>query len=71
MKCCERDTDGDGNCPIHSAPGILRPPIGFTCSVMSEDQFVERLKTAGWKESEARQEYDQMLRDAAEEDGMD
>lgn len=24
MKCCDRDTDGDGNCPIHSAPGVLR-----------------------------------------------
>jgi hypothetical protein len=21
---CERDTDGDGNCSIHSAPGLLR-----------------------------------------------
>lgn len=23
-RCCELDTDGDGNCPIHSSPGILR-----------------------------------------------
>lgn len=23
-KCCDRDTDGDGNCPVHSAPGIYR-----------------------------------------------
>lgn len=23
-KCCERDDDGDGNCPIHSAQGVLR-----------------------------------------------
>jgi hypothetical protein len=22
--CCERDTDNDGNCHIHSAPGVLR-----------------------------------------------
>lgn len=22
--CCERDSDGDGNCPIHSSPGVLR-----------------------------------------------
>lgn len=22
--CCERDTDGDGNCDRHSAPGVLR-----------------------------------------------
>lgn len=25
-KCCELDTDGDGNCHIHSAPGVLRKP---------------------------------------------
>ncbi len=24
QKCCERDTDGDGNCPVHSAPGVFR-----------------------------------------------
>lgn len=23
-RCCEKDTDGDGNCPIHIAPGIPR-----------------------------------------------
>lgn len=23
-RCCERDNDGDGNCDIHSAPGVLR-----------------------------------------------
>lgn len=23
-KCCDRDYDGDGNCDIHSAPGIFR-----------------------------------------------
>ncbi len=23
-QCCVRDTDGDGNCPIHSEPGVLR-----------------------------------------------
>jgi hypothetical protein len=23
-RCCEKDTDGDGNCPIHIAPGMLR-----------------------------------------------
>jgi hypothetical protein len=22
--CCDRDTDNDGNCPIHEAPGVLR-----------------------------------------------
>lgn len=22
--CCSRDTDGDGNCPIHAAPGVPR-----------------------------------------------
>jgi hypothetical protein len=22
--CCERDTDNDGNCSIHIAPGVLR-----------------------------------------------
>jgi hypothetical protein len=22
--CCERDDDGDGNCDIHSSPGVLR-----------------------------------------------
>lgn len=22
--CCERDSDGDGNCDIHKAPGVLR-----------------------------------------------
>ena len=24
--CCERDNAGDGNCYIHSAPGVLRKP---------------------------------------------
>lgn len=24
VRCCERDDDGDGNCPIHSAPGVFR-----------------------------------------------
>ena len=24
VKCCERDTDGDGNCPVHSSPGVSR-----------------------------------------------
>lgn len=23
-RCCKLDTDGDGNCPIHSAPGVKR-----------------------------------------------
>ena len=23
-QCCERDNNGDGNCDIHSAPGVLR-----------------------------------------------
>ena len=23
-RCCERDYDCDGNCDIHSAPGVLR-----------------------------------------------
>lgn len=23
-ECCPKDTDHDGNCPIHSAPGVLR-----------------------------------------------
>lgn len=23
-QCCQRDTDGDGNCPVHSAPGKPR-----------------------------------------------
>jgi hypothetical protein len=23
-QCCERDNNGDGNCYIHSAPGVLR-----------------------------------------------
>ena len=22
--CCERDYDGDGNCSVHSAPGVFR-----------------------------------------------
>lgn len=26
-KCCENDTDGDGNCPSHAAPGMYR--IGY------------------------------------------
>lgn len=26
IRCCERDDDGDGNCPIHSAPGVFRNP---------------------------------------------
>lgn len=29
--CCERDTDGDGNCPIHSAPGVLRQAATRDC----------------------------------------
>lgn len=24
QRCCERDTDGDGNCDRHSAPGVMR-----------------------------------------------
>lgn len=24
MKCCERDYNDDGNCDIHSAPGVFR-----------------------------------------------
>jgi hypothetical protein len=24
VRCCERDTNGDGNCDRHSAPGVLR-----------------------------------------------
>jgi hypothetical protein len=24
LSCCGRDTDGDGNCPIHEAPGVVR-----------------------------------------------
>jgi len=27
VPCCGRDTDKDGNCDIHSAPGVLRPLI--------------------------------------------
>lgn len=23
-RCCELDTDGDGNCPVHSSPGVRR-----------------------------------------------
>lgn len=23
-RCCPRDTDGDGNCDVHSRPGVLR-----------------------------------------------
>jgi hypothetical protein len=25
-RCCERDTDGDGNCPIHQGKGVFRNP---------------------------------------------
>ena len=24
VRCCDRDNDGDGNCDIHSAPGVMR-----------------------------------------------
>lgn len=24
VKCCKRDIDGDGNCDVHSAPGVFR-----------------------------------------------
>lgn len=24
IKCCSRDYDEDGNCDVHSAPGVLR-----------------------------------------------
>ena len=24
VRCCEGDDDGDGNCPVHSAPGVYR-----------------------------------------------
>lgn len=27
MKCCERDHDNDGNCDVHSSPGVLREPV--------------------------------------------
>ncbi len=23
-RCCERDSDGDGNCDVHASPGVLR-----------------------------------------------
>lgn len=26
IQCCSRDYDKDGNCGIHSAPGVLREP---------------------------------------------
>jgi hypothetical protein len=26
MKCCERDHNEDGNCDIHSSPGVFRNP---------------------------------------------
>ncbi len=27
VKCCELDDDGDGNCKIHSSPGVLRHSV--------------------------------------------
>ena len=29
-RCCEKDIDGDGSCPAHSAPGIERHPIDWS-----------------------------------------
>jgi len=31
VKCCERDTNADGNCDRHEAPGILRFLLGDPC----------------------------------------
>lgn len=37
----------------------------------SKSEFVKRLAESGWLKVEAQKQYHQMLRDAAEEDGMD
>jgi hypothetical protein len=45
LKCCSWDTDGDGNCAIHSRPGVLRPEYQ-SCS---DDYQARRLwKTRNW-----------------------
>lgn len=32
--CCERDWNSDGNCDIHSAPGVLRIPAPVTFGML-------------------------------------
>jgi len=38
LKLCERDNDGDGNCDIHSSPGVFRNP---SFNKKKEESFVE------------------------------
>lgn len=50
---------------------LVGAPDGFRGLELSKHQMIERLVKAGWNRAEAENEYYQMLRDAAEEDGMD
>lgn len=43
VRCCELDTDGDGNCPTHSAPGVLRRAKQIKKPLMSEQQALRYL----------------------------
>lgn len=53
MKCCERDTDEDGNCPIHSSVGVLRhaPAQGAAAEPTREEatrDFLGRVVREAW-----------------------
>lgn len=59
MKCCERDNDGDGNCSIHSAPGVLREraggprPVVLTFAQVMETKLRKSDSKGGWKDCNA------------------
>lgn len=38
QRCCEYDYDGDGNCHIHSAPGVPRLKLSYVDEVLTEEQ---------------------------------
>jgi hypothetical protein len=39
IQCCSQDNDYDGNCAIHSAPGVLRPRPAFRGGFTSRVQY--------------------------------
>jgi hypothetical protein len=36
VKCCERDTDNDGNCDIHAEPGLDRVTAHALCELAKQ-----------------------------------
>jgi hypothetical protein len=58
MKCCQLDTNDDGNCPIHAAPGVLRirdernEQIIDKCATSASHEFFALLRN--WTGFDAR-----------------